>query len=120
HVEAELQLYKNAEDIRTKAAIPSQAILKQSYCIVELHDKINILYAFLCKHLRSKVIVFVPSIKQVRFIYETFRLLKTGAKLLELHGNQDQNKRLNVFDEYRRRKKAVVLITTDVVGRGID
>eukprot|EP01054_Gregarina_sp_Poly1_P003114 Gregarina_sp_Poly_1__3113@NODE_1877_length_3152_cov_86_092382_g1218_i0_p1_GENE_NODE_1877_length_3152_cov_86_092382_g1218_i0NODE_1877_length_3152_cov_86_092382_g1218_i0_p1_ORF_typecomplete_len814_score141_18DEAD/PF00270_29/1e42DEAD/PF00270_29/2_9e02Helicase_C/PF00271_31/1_4e04Helicase_C/PF00271_31/8_5e03Helicase_C/PF00271_31/5_2e26ResIII/PF04851_15/1_1e13ResIII/PF04851_15/3e02DUF4217/PF13959_6/9_5e11ERCC3_RAD25_C/PF16203_5/3_5e09AAA_19/PF13245_6/0_33_NODE_1877_length_3152_cov_86_092382_g1218_i034 len=94
--------------------------LRHTYCIVELEDKLSILYSFLSRNFKSKTLVFVSSIKQSRFIYETFKQIKTGARIIEMHGGQDQNKRLQVFDEFNRRNRAITLIATDVVGRGVD
>lgn len=52
--------------------------LKQSYTIVKLHDQISFLFSFLRSHCRQKIIVFVNSCKQVRFLFEVFRRLKPG------------------------------------------
>lgn len=94
--------------------------LKQNYCVMKNCDKVNVLYSFLCKNFRQKIIVFCSTVKQVRFLYECYSKLKTTAKILELHGSQDQGKRLGIFDEFKSRKNGITLITTDVAGRGVD
>lgn len=46
--------------------------LNQSYVVVELKDKISLLWSFLKNHLNKKIIVFFSSCKQVKYIYEIF------------------------------------------------
>eukprot|EP01053_Blabericola_migrator_P010922 Blabericola_migrator_1__10921@NODE_630_length_7163_cov_61_195603_g461_i0_p1_GENE_NODE_630_length_7163_cov_61_195603_g461_i0NODE_630_length_7163_cov_61_195603_g461_i0_p1_ORF_typecomplete_len789_score204_41DEAD/PF00270_29/1_1e43DEAD/PF00270_29/1_4e03Helicase_C/PF00271_31/6_1e26ResIII/PF04851_15/6e14ResIII/PF04851_15/8_5e02ERCC3_RAD25_C/PF16203_5/3_6e09DUF4217/PF13959_6/8_7e08CMS1/PF14617_6/5_5e03CMS1/PF14617_6/2_9e05CMS1/PF14617_6/7_7e02CMS1/PF14617_6/1e03AAA_19/PF13245_6/0_069AAA_19/PF13245_6/3_3 len=94
--------------------------LQHTYCKMELQDKLSVLYSFLSRNFKAKILVFVSSVKQCRYIYEAFRQLRTGAKLLEMHGSQDQGKRIAIFDEFNRRTRAITLIATDVVGRGVD
>lgn len=44
--------------------------------------------------LQAKVIVFVSTCKQVRFLYEAFRKLRPGVPLRALHGRMNQYKRM--------------------------
>lgn len=46
--------------------------LIQSYVVVELKDKVSVLWSFLKNHLNKKIIVFFSSCKQVKYIYEIF------------------------------------------------
>lgn len=46
--------------------------LVQHYIIVDLKDKISVLWSFLKNHLKQKVIVFFSSCKQVKYIFEIF------------------------------------------------
>ena len=57
--------------------------------------------------------------KQVRFIYETYKKLKPGNSILELHGRQKQNKRMAIFFTFQE-KKFATLVTTNVASRGLD
>lgn len=41
--------------------------LEQHYAVVELHRKLDVLFSFIKTHLKSKIIVFMSSCKQVRF-----------------------------------------------------
>ncbi|KAJ3626925.1 hypothetical protein Zmor_004134 [Zophobas morio] len=93
--------------------------LTQNYIFCELSSKLKILYSFLRSHTRMKLLVFVSSCKQVRFIYEAFRRLRCGLPLLELHGKQKQPKRMSIYDEFCRRRFAC-LIATDIAARGLD
>lgn len=40
--------------------------LEQHYAVVELHRKLDVLFSFIKTHLKSKIIVFMSSCKQVR------------------------------------------------------
>lgn len=93
--------------------------LQQSYIIVELADKLDILFSFIKTHLKSKMIVFLSSSKQVHFVYETFRKMQPGISLMHLHGRQKQRARTETLDKFSRAQQ-VCLIATDVVARGID
>ena len=63
---------------------PSQLI--QYYMVVKIEDKIDTLFSFLKSHVKSKILVFFASCKQVRLIYETFSKLRIGCPLFDLHG----------------------------------
>ncbi|KAJ3052389.1 ATP-dependent RNA helicase dbp4 [Rhizophlyctis rosea] len=93
--------------------------LVQKYAVTPLPQKLDILHSFLKTHLKQKILVFVSSCKQVRFIHETFCKMQPGIVLMCLHGKQKQPKRLAIFDQFCR-KTAVCLIATDVAARGLD
>ncbi|CCK70925.1 RNA-dependent ATPase HCA4 KNAG_0F02610 [Huiozyma naganishii CBS 8797] len=93
--------------------------LQQYYIDVSLPDKLDILFSFIKSHLKSKMIVFLSSGKQVHFIYETFRKMQPGISLMHLHGRQKQTARTDTLDKFVRAQQ-VCLFATDVVARGID
>lgn len=93
--------------------------LKQHYVICPLGDKLNTLYSFIKSASKSKMIVFLSSGKQVRFVFETFRHLRPGIPLLHLHGRQKQGARLRITDQFSKSKNACIF-ATDVVARGLD
>ena len=99
------------------AATPST--LQQHYIVVPLHEKLDTLWSFIRANLKSKILVFLSSGKQVRFVYESFRHLRPGIPLLHLHGRQKQTARLDITTEFSRTKNAC-LFATDVVARGLD
>ncbi|CCE65875.1 hypothetical protein TPHA_0N00940 [Tetrapisispora phaffii CBS 4417] len=101
----------------TAASTPET--LQQSYITVELPDKLDILFSFIKSHLKSKMIVFLSSSKQVHFVYETFRKMQPGISLMHLHGRQKQRARTETLDKFSRAQQ-VCLFATDVVARGID
>ncbi|KAJ2843334.1 ATP-dependent RNA helicase dbp4, partial [Coemansia brasiliensis] len=93
--------------------------LAQHYMVVELPQKLDMLFSFIKTHLSSKTIVFLSSGKQVRFVFEAFCKIKPGVPLLHLHGKQKQMKRIEIFDKFKNATKAV-LFCTDVAARGLD
>ncbi|KAJ2759430.1 ATP-dependent RNA helicase dbp4 [Coemansia sp. BCRC 34490] len=93
--------------------------LTQYYMVVELPQKLDMLFSFMKTHLGTKIIIFLSSCKQVRFVYETFCKIKPGIPLLHLHGKQKQMKRVEIFEKFRRMTK-VAMFCTDIASRGLD
>ncbi|CDF35914.1 unnamed protein product [Chondrus crispus] len=93
--------------------------LSQSFAVVPVHDKLSVLWSFIKTHLKSKMIIFFATGKQVRFAFETFCKLRPGMSLLHIHGNMKQMKRTDMYDIFCRTKSAA-LFATDVASRGLD
>ena len=93
--------------------------LTQSYLVCELQEKLNILYSFVKSHLSCKMIVFLSSCKQVKFTYEVFCRLRPGVPVMALYGRQKQLRRVGIYEDFCR-KKCAVLLCTDVAARGLD
>jgi ATP-dependent RNA helicase DDX10/DBP4 len=105
--------------VHEAAAAATPTMLQQYWSEIPLPDKIDTLYGFLRSNLKSKMIVFLSSGKQVRFVYEAFKRLQPGIPLLHLHGRQKQEARLAITNRFRSAKESC-LFATDVVARGID
>ena len=75
-------------------------MLMQAYVVCKLQDKVNVLWSFIKTHLRSKVIIFLSTCKQVKFMYEAFKKLRPGVPLRSLHGKMKQFKRMAVFYDF--------------------
>lgn len=133
---------------KSSSATPKQLV--QIYSVVDLPNKLAVLYAFLRNHLKSKIIVFFSSCKQVQFVDAAFRKLQPGLRLMALHGKMKQVKRMAVYTDFiqhnqneptqqeqkqgfRKGKKQVnkparkvksgpgiCLFATDIVARGLD
>jgi ATP-dependent RNA helicase DDX10/DBP4 len=99
------------------SATPSK--LQQHYVVVPLPEKLNTLFSFIRANLKAKIIVFLSSGKQVRFVYESFRHLQPGIPLLHLHGRQKQAARLDITSKFSSSKNSCIF-ATDVVARGLD
>ena len=99
------------------SATPST--LQQHYIIMSLSEKLNTLWSFIRANLKSKILVFLSSCKQVRFVYESFRHLQPGVPLLQLHGKQKQTRRLDITTKFSTTKNSC-LFATDVAARGLD
>ena len=105
--------------VHEAAASATPTGLDQFYMITPLPEKLNTLFAFLRNHLQLKIVVFMSSCKQVRFVYETFRQLHIGIPLLHLHGKQKQSARIDITAKFSAAKQSC-LFSTDVIARGLD
>ncbi|XP_029946932.1 probable ATP-dependent RNA helicase DDX10 [Salarias fasciatus] len=105
--------------VHEKARFSTPATLEQSYVVVELPQKVNMLYSFIRTHLRSKVMVFFACCKEVQYLFRAFCRLRPGTPVLALHGKQNQMKRVEVYNDFLR-KQSAVLFATDVAARGLD
>ncbi|KAH8116475.1 DEAD-domain-containing protein [Phellopilus nigrolimitatus] len=85
-------VYVGVKEEGSETATPKS--LEQHYVVCELDKKLDILWSFIKSHLQSKLLVFLSSGKQVRFVYETSCKLQPGMPLLHLHGKQKQATRL--------------------------
>jgi ATP-dependent RNA helicase DDX10/DBP4 len=95
------------------------ATLQQNYVVTPLPEKLDTLWSFIRANLKKKILVFLSSGKQVRFVYEAFRHLRPGLPLLHLHGRQKQTARLDITTRFSATKSAC-LFSTDVAARGLD
>jgi ATP-dependent RNA helicase DDX10/DBP4 len=107
-----VSVHENAD-----SATPSG--LQQNYVVTPLPDKLDTLWSFIRANVKKKILVFLSSGKQVRFVYEAFRHLQPGIPLLHLHGRQKQTARLDITTKYSN-SKAACLFSTDVAARGLD
>ncbi|XP_038617596.1 probable ATP-dependent RNA helicase DDX10 [Tachyglossus aculeatus] len=105
--------------VHEKAKFSTPATLEQNYIVCELQQKINMLYSFLRSHLQKKSIVFFSSCKEVQYLFRVFCRLRPGLSILALHGKQQQMKRMEVYNDFVR-KKSAVLFATDIAARGLD
>jgi ATP-dependent RNA helicase DDX10/DBP4 len=105
--------------VHEAAASATPATLQQHYLVTPLPEKLNTLFSFIRANLKAKIVVFLSSGKQVRFVYESFRHMQPGIPLLHLHGRQKQTARLEVTSKFSASKNSC-LFATDVVARGLD
>jgi ATP-dependent RNA helicase DDX10/DBP4 len=105
--------------VHETASSSTPSTLQQHYVITSLPEKLDTLYSFLRSNIKSKILVFLSSCKQVRFVYESFCHLQPGIPLLHLHGKQKQTARLDVTTKFSAAKYSC-LFATDVVARGLD
>ncbi|CZS89275.1 probable ATP-dependent RNA helicase dbp4 [Rhynchosporium agropyri] len=105
--------------VHEAASSATPTTLQQYLVITPLADKLNTLFSFIRNNLKAKIIVFLSSGKQVRFVYESFRHLQPGIPLLHLHGRQKQSARLDITSRFSSSKNSCIF-ATDVVARGLD
>lgn len=105
--------------VHQTASTATPKTLQQNYVITPLPEKLDTLWSFLQTSKKSKILVFLSSGKQVRFVYESFRHMQPGIPLLHLHGRQKQTARLEITQKFSRAKHSC-MFATDVVARGLD
>lgn len=93
--------------------------LVENYVVCDTHDKFTFLWTFISSHKKQKILVFLSTCKQVKYIYNMFCKLQPGLCVMGLHGNMKQLKRMAVYEQFCR-KKVGVLFATDVAARGLD
>lgn len=64
----------------------------------------------------SNSLLFVH--QQVQYLFRVFCRLRPGVPILALHGKQQQMKRMEVYNDFVR-KKSAVLFATDIAARGL-
>ncbi|KAK9832102.1 hypothetical protein WJX81_007052 [Elliptochloris bilobata] len=106
--------------VHAEAAAPTPVKLQQVYVVCELHEKMDVLWAFIKSHLNAKTVVFLSTCKQVKFVYEALRRLRPGAPLRCLHGSMKQLKRMAAFYDFSQARGGAVLLATDIAARGLD
>ncbi|KAH6621845.1 P-loop containing nucleoside triphosphate hydrolase protein [Boeremia exigua] len=91
--------------------------LEQGYVICDSDTRFRLLFSFLKKHQKKKVIVFLSSCNSVKFYAELLNYI--DLPVLELHGNLKQQARTNRFFEFCNASSGT-LVCTDVAARGLD
>jgi ATP-dependent RNA helicase DDX18/HAS1 len=91
--------------------------LEQGYVICDADMRFRLLFTFLKKHPKKKIIVFFSSCNCVKYYSELLNYI--DLPVLDLHGKQKQQKRTNTFFEFCNAKQGT-LICTDVAARGLD
>ena len=100
-------------------ATPAASVKQLLYEVPNFKTKINLLeYLFTNDETLKKVIVFAKTKKNANNLYK-FINRKINDKVRVIHGNKDQNTRLNAFRDFRN-GGIDVLVSTDVVARGVD
>src|SRR5436305_8701477 len=91
--------------------------LEQGYVICDSDKRFLLLFSFLKRNLKKKIIVFFSSCNCVKYHAELLNYI--DLPVLDLHGKQKQQKRTNTFFEFCNAKQGT-LICTDVAARGLD
>lgn len=105
--------------VHEAASSATPSTLQQNYIVTPLSEKLDTLWSFIRSNIKAKILVFLSSGKQVRFVYEAFRHMQPGIPLMHLHGRQKQTARLDITTKFSATKNSC-LFATDVVARGLD
>jgi ATP-dependent RNA helicase DDX18/HAS1 len=107
-------LYINVDHRKEHSTVEG---LEQGYVICEADKRFLLLFSFLKRNLKKKIIVFFSSCNCVKYHAELLNYI--DLPVLELHGKQKQQKRTNTFFEFCNASQGT-LICTDVAARGLD
>ncbi|KAL8949818.1 MAG: hypothetical protein Q9222_004105 [Ikaeria aurantiellina] len=107
-------LYINVDQLQEHSTVDS---LEQGYVVCDSDKRFLLLFSFLKRNLKKKVIVFFSSCNCVKYHSELLNYI--DLPVLDLHGKQKQQKRTNTFFEFCNAKHGT-LIATDVAARGLD
>ncbi|KAJ4424273.1 ATP-dependent RNA helicase [Gnomoniopsis sp. IMI 355080] len=107
-------LYINVDEEKQFATVEG---VEQGYCIVDADKRFLLLFSFLKKMAKKKIIVFFSSCNSVKYNAELLNFI--DLPVLHLHGKMKQQARTNTFFEFCNAKTGT-LICTDVAARGLD
>ncbi|KAE8452893.1 ATP-dependent RNA helicase [Mollisiaceae sp. DMI_Dod_QoI] len=107
-------LYINVDNQKEHSTVEG---LEQGYVVCDSDKRFLLLFSFLKRNLKKKIIVFFSSCACVKYHAELLNYI--DLPVLDLHGKQKQQKRTNTFFEFCNAKQGT-LICTDVAARGLD
>lgn len=107
-------VYVGVDDDKTAATV---AGLEQGYVVCPSSQRFLLLFSFLKRNLKKKVMVFLSSCSSVKYHAELLNYIDVPCQ--DIHGNQKQNKRTTTFFEFCKAEKGI-LLCTNVAARGLD
>lgn len=103
--------------VHDDAAVATVDSLQQGYVICPADKRFMLLYTFLKKNMKKKIMVFFSSCNSVKFHAELLNYI--DIEVLDIHGNQKQQKRTTTFFQFCKQTTGI-LLCTDVAARGLD
>ncbi|XP_045414950.1 ATP-dependent RNA helicase DDX18 [Lemur catta] len=107
-------LYVGVDDDKTNATVDG---LEQGYVVCPSEKRFLLLFTFLKKNRKKKLMVFFSSCMSVKYHYELLNYI--DLPVLAIHGRQKQNKRTTTFFQFCNADSGI-LLCTDVAARGLD
>lgn len=107
-------LYVGVDDDKANATVDG---LEQGYVVCPSEKRFLLLFTFLKKNRKKKLMVFFSSCKSVKYHYELLNYI--DLPVLAIHGRQKQNKRTTTFFQFCSADSGI-LLCTDVAARGLD
>lgn len=104
-------------EVAKDSAQSTNASLEQGYVIVDPARKFQLLFTFLRKNLKKKIMVFMSSCNAVKFYSDLLNYVDIPVK--DIHGKQKQQKRTSTYFEFCQAETGI-LLCTDVAQRGLD
>nr|KAI8742262.1 ATP-dependent RNA helicase DDX18-like [Biomphalaria glabrata] len=107
-------LYVGVDDQKQVATVEG---LEQGYVLCEPDKRFLLLFTFLKKNKKRKIMVFLSSCMAVRFYSELLNYI--DLPVMCIHGKQKQTKRTQTFFQFCNAESGT-LLCTDVAARGLD
>ncbi|XP_052898858.1 probable ATP-dependent RNA helicase pitchoune [Anopheles moucheti] len=107
-------IYVGVDDNKKEATVTG---LEQGYIVCPSERRLLVLFTFLRKNRKKKVMVFFSSCLSVKFHHELFNYI--DLPVMSIHGKQKQAKRTSVFFQFCNAETGI-LLCTDVAARGLD
>ncbi|XP_056015309.1 uncharacterized protein LOC125673679 isoform X2 [Ostrea edulis] len=107
-------LYIGVDDRKDSATVEG---LEQGYVVCPSDKRFLLLFTFLKKNRKKKVMVFFSSCMAVKYYHELLNYI--DIPVMCIHGKQKQTKRTQTFFQFCNSKESI-LLCTDVAARGLD
>lgn len=107
-------IYVGVDDNKKEATVSG---LEQGYIVCPSEKRLLVLFTFLKKNRKKKVMVFFSSCLSVKFHHELFNYIDLPVN--SIHGKQKQARRTSVFFQFCNAESGI-LLCTDVAARGLD
>nr|XP_022920489.1 probable ATP-dependent RNA helicase pitchoune [Onthophagus taurus] len=107
-------IYIGVDDAKDNATVSG---LEQGYVVCPSEKRLLVLFTFLKKNRKKKVMVFFSSCMSVKYHHELFNYI--DLPVMCIHGKQKQTKRTTTFFQFCNAESGI-LLCTDVAARGLD
>ncbi|KAI5628028.1 ATP-dependent RNA helicase DDX18 [Silurus asotus] len=107
-------LYVGVDDNKDTATVDG---LEQGYVVCPSEKRFLLLFTFLKKNRKKKLMVFFSSCMSVKYHYELLNYI--DLPVMAIHGKQKQTKRTTTFFQFCNADSGI-LLCTDVAARGLD
>ncbi|KAF8328863.1 P-loop containing nucleoside triphosphate hydrolase protein [Cantharellus anzutake] len=104
-------------DVEQKSDASTNITLSQGYVVCPSDRRFLLLFTFLKKNMKKKIIVFFSTCRSVQYYAALLNYI--DIPVLELHGSLKQAKRTSTFFEFTNASHGT-LLSTDVAARGLD
>lgn len=107
-------IYVGVDDHKEEATVDG---LEQGYIVCPSDKRLLVLFTFLKKNRKKKIMVFFSSCLSVKYHHELFNYI--DLPVTSIHGKQKQAKRTTTFFQFCNAESSI-LLCTDVAARGLD
>mmetsp|Transcript_2742 Transcript_2742/g.3972 ORF Transcript_2742/g.3972 Transcript_2742/m.3972 type:complete len:613 (+) Transcript_2742:108-1946(+) len=104
-------------EVPSETKLATASGLEQGYVTVPSDKRFLLLFTFLKKNKKKKIMVFFSSCNSVSFHSELLNYI--DVPVIDIHGRQKQQKRTTTFFQFCKQKSGT-LLCTDVAARGLD